>query len=192
MTDLETEITAQFPKIKLAEPLRPYSTFKIGGPADYFYHLKDLQELPKLSKFAEGYEIPTIILGAGSNVLFDDKGFRGLVIRIEADKIEVHNDFFKAEAGALIPTLIKKSLEAKLEGLEKWIGLPGTVGGAVRGNAGCNGLETSQILEKAEILDPKTHKITERTPKDLNFSYRHSRLKETPLILLKAEAKVRG
>lgn len=164
-------------QIKKNEPLAHHCTFRIGGPADYFYTAKSTEEIQPLIKKAKSQNLPYFILGGGSNILFDDKGFRGLVIKIDTKNITIKNNEITADAGVTIPELIKASAEHNLQGLEKWIGMPGTVGGAVRGNAGRNDLETAQILIKATLLDPETGKITTVTNKDLKFAYRESRLK---------------
>jgi UDP-N-acetylmuramate dehydrogenase len=185
------ELTKNFPKIKVDEDLKKHCTFMIGGPADYFYECRDSDELPKIIKAAKILKIPFFIFGAGSNILFDDKGFRGLIIKMESKKIEVKEDFIKADAGVMISQLIKESLKNRLSGLEKWAGLPGTVGGAVRGNAGCNGLETNDILVRATVFNPESEEIKEIKVKDLNYSYRKSSLKETEEIVLNATFKLK-
>ncbi len=143
-----------FPQLKRSESLAKHTTFRIGGPADYFYELHDLAELPKIIAAANHEQIPYFLFGAGSNILFSDKGFRGLVIKIAAKKITISADHIEAESGALISELISQMLAHDLAGLEPWVGLPGTVGGAVYGNAGCSGLETKDCLISAEIFDP--------------------------------------
>lgn len=181
MQDLSEKFKSRFPEILINEPLKKYSTFQIGGPADYFYHLKDTALLASLIDFAKNHEIPFFILGAGSNILFDDSGFRGLIIKIESDHIsfQENDDHYAlvADAGALVSKLLQFSLDEGLTGLEKWIGLPGTVGGAVRGNAGCNGLETKDILINAVLFNPETSQITIQPVEYFDYDYRESRIK---------------
>ncbi len=179
----------QFPEVILNEDLYKYSTFQIGGPADYFFKLKKSSDLKPLIDFSKSNNIDFYIFSGGSNILFDDKGFRGLVIKIETKDVEINGEYVKADAGMTISKLIKICLENELMGLEKWVGLPGTVGGAVRGNAGCNGLETLEIFEKATLLNPKTGEIREEKLDYFDFSYRHSKLKETKEIVLDATFK---
>lgn len=173
------------------EELSKYSSFMIGGPADYLCKIKNTEEVSQLIQFARKNKIPHFIIGGGSNILFDDKGFRGLILKIETNNIEVNGDEITADAGVKIAQLIKIAIENDLAGLEKWLGLPGTVGGAVRGNAGCNGLETKDILTKALILDPETGKTEELENKDFQFSYRHSKIKDSNKIVLKATFKLK-
>lgn len=179
------------PGIKQNEPLKNHCTFRIGGPADYFYTAKSTQEIPQLIEKAKSQNLPYFILGGGSNILFDDKGFRGLIIKIDTKTITNDNNEITADAGVTIPELVKFAAEHNLQGLEKWIGLPGTVGGAVRGNAGRNDLVTAQILTEAQVLDPETGKITTTTNKDLEFAYRKSRIKHSKEIVLSATFRLK-
>lgn len=179
------------PGIFRDEPLSRHCTFQTGGKADFFYELKNLGELPKIIKFCKQNKLPIFILGKGSNVLFDDKGFRGLVIKNISEKIIFKNNTVTADSGVTIAKLVQESVKKGFGPLEKWIGLPGTVGGAVYGNAGCNGLETGEILKNATILSPKTGKIREVTAEYFKFKYRSSALKKTGEILLEATFKLK-
>lgn len=178
---------AIFGKIIFDEKLSKHSTFQIGGPADFFYELRQFDALPILIKCCKKNKIPNFIFGGGSNILFNDKGFRGLIIKMKTKNIVMHDDFtLTVDAGVPVASLIQFSIEHNLSGLEQWIGLPGTVGGAVRGNAGCNGLETKDILQSAQVLNPKTCKISHVNKDYFEFRYRHSKLKTTGEIVLTA------
>ena len=126
------DIQKKFPGIIINEDLFKYSTFQIGGPADYFYKLKKTEDIKPLIDFAKTNNIDIFVFGGGSNILFDDNGFRGLVIKIETENIAVDGEYMTADSGIMISKLIKYSIEHNLIGIEKWVGLPGTVGGAVR------------------------------------------------------------
>jgi len=178
--------------IKKNEPLALHCTFRIGGPADFFYIAKSTEEIPQLIEKAKSQNLPYFILGGGSNILFSDKGFRGLVIKIDTKKIEEKGREITADAGVTIPELVKFASKHNLQGLEKWIGLPGTVGGAVRGNAGRNDLETAQIVTEAQVLDPETGKIETLTNKDLEFAYRKSRIKHSKEMVLSATFRLKS
>jgi UDP-N-acetylmuramate dehydrogenase len=176
-------------------PLAPLSTFQIGGPADFFAEATTEEVLTELIKTAQENKIPFFILGGGSNTLFDDDGFRGLVIKIAMKKITVEgesgitgkSDCIRAESGVLIAQLVQESLKGNLQGLENWVGLPGTVGGAVRGNAGASGLETKDILLEAKILDTHSGEIRIYKTPELHMAYRDSLLKkDKTLIVLEA------
>lgn len=188
MTKYKKELQEQLPDMKFNEPLAKYCTFQIGGPADYFYQLKNMEILPFIVQFCHTNKIPLFIFGSGSNILFDDKGFRGLVVKIEANKIsfDLKKKRVTADAGVLISKLINESINKGFSGLEKWIGLPGTVGGAVRGNAGCNGLEAKDFLVYATLMDQTTGDVHEANTKYFHFEYRHSKVKETQEIVLNA------
>lgn len=173
-------------KLKIKEPLSKHCTFQTGGETDFFYELKNLEELPELIKFAIQKKIPYLVIGKGSNILFDDKGFRGLIVKNITEKIIFKNNLAIVNSGISVAKLVQESVKKGLSPLEKWIGLPGTVGGAVYGNAGCNGLETKEILKTATILNPKTGKIKTVDAKYFQFKYRTGKLKKTGEILLTA------
>ena len=171
--------------IKENVPLSGFGTYRIGGPADYFLEAKTRDELLEGLAFAEEKGLPVFVFGGASNLLFDDAGFRGLVIQIKMKEIEVleAHDFkgmegktlVKAESGLKISRMLAFLLKEELTGLEAWAGLPGTVGGAIFGNAGCFGVETKDILVEAEIYDGqmKTLGLDE-----LDYDYRSSGLKK--------------
>lgn len=168
-------------------PLAPYTSFNIGGPARFFAEPKTQEECIGLMEEARNLHIPVFILGGGSNTLFHDKGFRGLVMKPQLKKICVTGNSIIAESGALISQVVQAAAKHGLSGMEGWIGLPGTVGGAVRGNAGANGIETKDLLASATIFDLKKNRIEEYKNKNLKFSYRHSLIKdESRLLLLSA------
>mgnify|MGYP006177317209 CR=1 FL=1 len=136
------------------------------------------------------YEKFTAKTGIKVNVISGKSG--ALEKRIMEEGSDSKADLYiTADAGIMISKLIKYSIEHDLVGIEKWVGLPGTVGGAVRGNAGCNGLETLEIFEKALLLNPKTGEIREEKPDYFDFSYRHSKVKETNEIVLNATFKLK-
>jgi len=173
------------------EDLSAHCTFQVGGKADFFYELKDIEELPGLIIFAIKNHIPYLVIGKASNVLFDDKGFRGLVIKNISENIDFENNSVTVDSGVAVSKLVQEAVKKDLSPIEKWIGLPGTVGGAVYGNAGCNGLETKDILNSAMIFNPKTGKIRKVSGKYFQFKYRGSKLKKSGEILLKATFKLK-
>lgn len=186
MNKLQTEFKKQLPNIKFNEPLSHYSTFQIGGPADFFYKLKNTQELHSIIDFCQINHLPFYIFGGGSNVLFDDKGFRGLIIKMENKNITFKDNKAIADSGVAIPTLVRQSVSQNLTGLEPWIGLPGTVGGAVSGNAGCNGLEAKDVLIHALLMNTKNGQIREVGNKYFHFKYRDGKIKKTGEIVINA------
>lgn len=182
----------QFTNIQRDVPLKGYSTFGVGGSADYFYTLKDLKQFPSLIETAKDDNIPVFILGGGSNVLFLDGGFRGLVMKMEASDVRVEGNLMVADAGIKWPAILNAAKEAELTGLEPMAGLPGTIGGAVVGNAGCFGLETADVLESAQIYDCENGEIHTVGPDYFQFNYRWSRIKETHDVILQVTLRLDG
>lgn len=169
-----------FPDAKLDEPMRRYTAWKIGGPADALLEPKDSNELVEAINKARENGVPVTILGGGTNVLIRDKGIRGLTIRLAKSmkNIEFDGELMTADAGALYPVLANTSAARGLAGMEFATGIPGTVGGAVFMNAGAYGTETKEVLIWAEVF--RDGEIVKMTGEDLELSYRHSVLHDRP------------
>jgi UDP-N-acetylmuramate dehydrogenase len=159
-------------------PLGQYCTFQIGGPADYFVEMADPREA---IAWAEDRDVPFFVFGAGSNLLFDDEGFRGMIIRVKGGEIVVDGEDVRADAGVMMAAVVKAAADAGLTGLEEWHGLPGTVGGAVYGNAGCFGVEVKDRLKSAEILG-----LGQVGVDYFEYGYRDSLFKREPAFVLNA------
>ncbi|MCL4358418.1 UDP-N-acetylmuramate dehydrogenase, partial [Patescibacteria group bacterium] len=164
--------------------LADFTTFKLGGPADFLVKLK---KSGKLKKFLEWFDqterknLPILILGGGSNLLINDQGYRGLIVKPEFNLIELLGEkIVKVESGAMMTELIEFVANQGLAGLEWAGGLPGTVGGAVRGNAGCFGGEIKDQLIEVEALNFKTKKVEIFENQACQFSYRQSFFKQNP------------
>jgi UDP-N-acetylmuramate dehydrogenase len=162
------------------EPLSAHTSYRIGGPADLFVTVESQDELRRIVALAREYQVPYFLLGAGTNILVSDKGIRGLVVenrargsRFEARAEEV---VLWAEAGALLKDLAEESVRRGLAGLEWAVGIPGTVGGAVVGNAGAYGGYVSDIMTQVAILRANGE-IQELKPEEVGFGYRTSRFK---------------
>lgn len=170
--------------------LAPYSTFQIGGLADYFLEAKSTEDVLAGVEWAEERDLPLFVFSGGSNLLFDDGGFRGLVIRVKSAGLKVEGEEIHADSGVIMAKVVLAALEAGLTGLEEWNGLPGSVGGAVYGNAGCFGVESKDVLKSAVIFMPgegvKTVRATE-----LGYDYRDSKLKKEGGIVLNAVFKLK-
>lgn len=174
--------------------LKNYSTFKIGGRADYFLLVRKKRELFEAISLAKEKKIPFFILGNGSNVLFSDEGFKGLVIKIQNSKFKIKNKKIFAESGCLLNKLAIESIKKGLKGLEWAIGIPGTLGGAIRGNAGAFGKEIKDVLEKVKVLKIKDKKleIVNINKKKCKFKYRDSIFKRKKnWIILEATLKLK-
>ncbi len=167
--------------------LQDYSNFRIGGKADYFFAATSLPELVSSIRLARELSLPFFIIGGGYNLLFDDHGFRGLIIKNAVIKIEKKGDKGKIEAlaGTPLKDVLQFSMEEGLSSFEFLSGIPGTVGGAVYGNAGAFDQSIGDFLSGAVILDEEGDK--KNIKKDyFGFGYRHSSLKGGKDVLLSA------
>lgn len=184
------DLIKKYPNIKEAIELAPFTTIKIGGPADFYYELRKIDQLSALIEDAKLLNLPWIVIGGGSNLVFSEKGFRGLVIHIKANSIKQIEQGIEADAGVLISQLIQFSSKNSLKGLENLAGLPGTLGGAIRGNAGANGTEIKDFIDSVTLFDPENGIHTEKNDY-FDFSYRNSKIKKIPnQIVLKAALKL--
>lgn len=175
-------------EIKEFVELAPYTSFKIGGKARYFGIAKTQDELSNLLKFAKNKNIPFLILGKGSNVLISDYGFSGLAIVNQAKAIKIKKKEVMAETGISLAELIGKANKNGLCGLEWAISIPGTLGGAIRGNAGAFGGEIKDFVKEVKVYDFKKGEFAVLGVSECDFGYRHSIFKENPdLIILEAK-----
>lgn len=167
------------------EPLGPMTTYKSGGPARFFAEVHDQQALERLLASGITRDLPILVLGRGSNLVVADGGFDGLVIRLGKafGEIDIAGERVTAGATVPLPRLARASVDAGLTGLEFFVGVPGSVGGAVRQNAGCFGRETRDCLVHALVVDLLTGERREPTPEDLDLSYRHSNIGPADLVL---------
>ncbi len=155
-------------------PLHTVTSYKIGGPARYFFEAKSPEELKRALEEAGKKNLEFFVLGGGTNLLIDDEGFSGLVLKPAIDFIESSGEEISVGAGALMSDLVDFSTGHGLSGLEWAGGLPGTVGGAVRGNAGAFGGEIKDIVKKVKSIDTKTLREIEREFPECDFDYRSS------------------
>lgn len=150
---------------KQNEKLAFYTTFKIGGPADWFVVVKTPAELEKAVKWAKKKSLPFFILGAGSNILVGDKGFRGLVIKNQSGSIAIKGSQVAAGSGVLTSRLVKETINQSLAGLEEFFGLPGTIGGAVAVNAHWQHKKIKDLVAKIKRFDEVVLEIVFRLEK---------------------------
>jgi UDP-N-acetylmuramate dehydrogenase len=175
--------------LKQNEKLAPHTTFGIGGEALFFYAVRKPEDLIKAIQIVKQLDISFFVLGKGSNVLVSDSGFKGLVIKNQCDKIFSSDKEITCQSGVLLDDLVSLSCENSLSGLEFAAGIPGTVGGAVCGNAGAFGKSVGDLLTEAIILNSEG-RIEEVPKKYFEFGYRESKLKRTEDILLSATFKL--
>jgi UDP-N-acetylmuramate dehydrogenase len=166
------------PDVKEKEPLAPYTTYRIGGPADYFFAATTGDEAVRALQTAKKMNLPYFVLGGGSNVLVSDGGFRGLIIKMANRGVTVDGTKVKVEAGTPTAFVALQTTEAGLTGFEWAIGLPGTVGGAVRGNASMYGGETGRTVESVRCV--RDGIVEELTQEQCGFAYRDSVFKRHP------------
>lgn len=179
-----------FGHIRTNQSVAQYTTFQIGGVAQFFIEVTETQKLIDLLNFLNSEGINFFILGGGSNTLWRDEPYEGVVINVKCQMINVKDRIIEAEAGVVFGALVMKAIKHKLAGLEWAMGLPGTVGGAVRGNAGCtwrglSGGETKDVLKKIEIWKDK--EVITLTPQECQFGYRESVFKHiSNMVVLRA------
>lgn len=173
------------------EPMKKHTTFRLGGPADYFICPKDAAQTAAVIHICMEENIPWFILGNGSNLLVSDRGYRGAVIQIykNMNQVRIEDDRLYVQAGALLSATAKKALDAGLTGMEFASGIPGTLGGAAVMNAGAYGGEMKDILESVTVLTPEGEECTLKA-EELKMGYRTSVIKEKGYIVLEAVLKL--
>lgn len=171
------------------EPMAKHTSFKIGGPADVFIKVDNIEELKEILDLSKKNQIPLTIIGNGSNLLVTDKGIRGIIAKLNLKDIEIKNEnnkqIIKVEAGVPVGLLAQKLLKEEITGFEELSGIPGTIGGAVIMNAGAHGKELKDILKKVTAMDYNGN-IHEFTNEECLFSYRNSRFQKEKYIILQA------
>src|SRR5258706_5638365 len=171
------------PKIKFRgkllenEPLSRYPTWRIGGPARYLALPADSEDVVRALELAQNRGLPWVVLGLGSNVLVKDGGFPGVVIRMGKglDRFEMKGATAIVGAGMPTPILARRTAEAGLAGVERFLGVPGSVGGGIYMNAGCHGAEFAEVVTEVTVMDPRG-KVKQLSRKQISFKYRSSNL----------------
>ena len=171
--------------IKRDTPVAPYLTFGIGGPADVLAEVYTERALQEVVGAAAKSGMRWLLIGGGSNLLVGDTGFRGLVIVNKIEHLAVRGTHIVAGAGCDLGEVVEAAREHALTGLEFAIDIPGTVGGAIRGNAGAFGRSVGDVVTRIRLLEGTT--LVDRAPAELGFAYRHSRLKENTHIVVETE-----
>ncbi len=174
-------------RIKCNEPMKLHTTFRAGGPADFFAVPETKEEVRGLVRLCEDAGMPYYIIGNGSNLLVSDRGYRGLIIQIykEMGRITAANGQITAQSGALLSRVAAKALEEGLSGLEFASGIPGTLGGACMMNAGAYGGEMKDVLSSVLVLTPEGEFLTLHSG-ELDMGYRTSVISKKGYIVLEA------
>jgi UDP-N-acetylmuramate dehydrogenase len=171
-------------------PLAPLTTFKVGGPADWFVDLKSGEELRAAVMAAAGHRVPVTVLGGGSNVLVADEGVRGLVVRVHGGDVRrLDTATIRADSGVTINGLVRWTLSRAISGLEAWAGTPGTVGGAIYGNAHFKGRLIGELIERVTLVNGEGALI-DVPAADMEFGYDYSRLHRTREAVVSADFRV--
>jgi UDP-N-acetylmuramate dehydrogenase len=180
------------PGIKNNVLLKNYNTFLIGGRAKYFFAATTKEDLIKAITTATDFKLPFFILGNGSNLLISDKGFKGLIIKLQVTGYKLQGNKIYAKAGISLGQLVNIALKNNLTGLEWAIGIPGTLGGSIAGNAGAFGQSMANIVKEVEVYDTKNKKIKSLKNKNCQFNYRESIFKKNRnLIIISAKLNLK-
>ena len=173
------------------EPMSRHTTFRVGGPADFFVTPKAKEEVRDVIRICKEAGMPYYIIGNGSNLLVSDAGYRGVIVQIykEMNEVKAEGDLVKAQAGALLSGIAAKALGAELSGFEFASGIPGTIGGACVMNAGAYGGEMKDVLESVTVLTGEG-KIIELGRNELELGYRTSVIAKKGYIVLGAVLKL--
>lgn len=174
------------PHILANEPMSKHTSFGLGGTADFFVMIRNRGELERLQQLIQEYHIPFFVIGSGTNLVVRDKGIRGIVIRLgdKFKQITVEHNLIYAGAGALLSKAANSAAKNELSGLEFAAGIPGTIGGAIVGNAGTETGYIGNIVNKVEVLSVDG-RFEVLTGNNVEFFYRNSNLKK--YIVINAE-----
>lgn len=195
MADIERELLKIVRKENLFkdEPMKKHTSFKVGGKADFFLIIENEKELKSILSFSKANKIPLQLVGNGTNLIVTDKGIRGIVIKLKFQdyKIERTKNYAKITVGAGFPLckLANIALKEELGNLEFLSGIPGTIGGAIRMNAGAYGSEMKDIIEKTKYMDSEGN-IQKINLEEHKFSYRHSKFASEEAYILETTIKV--
>ena len=179
--------------IKYNALMKEYTSFKIGGPAECLIKIQNIEELQEILKIQQQYKIQLTIIGNGSNLLVKDEGIKGIVLQINIKKLEIKEESGKVKitvgSGKKLGELSQKLAQKEIEGFEFASGIPGTIGGAIRMNAGAHGTEMKDIVKTITYIDMtgNTQKIE---AKQANFQYRKSIFSKKDYIILEAELEL--
>jgi len=194
MSDFAIRLAGAVPadRVLRGAALAPYTTFRVGGPADWLVLASRASEVKAAISAARACGLPVVVLGGGSNVLVADSGVRAVVIRVHGgEAAPVGEGRVRADAGLTINGLVRWTINRGIAGLEAWAGTPGTVGGAIHGNAHFKGRNIGELIDSVEAAGADGHVL--RIPAaDMEFGYDRSRLPRTREIVLTADFRVSG
>ncbi len=183
-TEIADKIKEKLPDVQYRVPLENHTTFRIGGPARFFLAADTKEKIIRGVKAAVELGVPFYLIGGGSKLLASDAGFQGLIIKVKNAELDIEDVRITAGAGLSLDKLIKEANEAGLAGLEWAAGIPGTVGGAVRGNAGAWYGSMRDVVEEVEAFDSETETTRSFKNAECGFSYRSSVFKKNPNLVI--------
>lgn len=186
---LESVVTPE--NILLEEPMHKHTTFRVGGPAEVFVTVDNKEQLEKIIKYLNLVERPYFILGNGSNLLVGDKGYRGVIIRLggEFTALKTEGNLLTAGASVLLSAAAREAMENGLTGMEFASGIPGSIGGGVKMNAGAYDGEMRQIVESVQVMY-KDGSILDLDNDTMEFGYRNSMIKNRPYVVLQVSLRL--
>jgi UDP-N-acetylmuramate dehydrogenase len=179
-------------KVLLNHAIAPYTTYHLGGPVGAFVQPHSVDDLSAMLRCLAHGQAPYLILGGGSNVLFADEGYRGVVIRLGRgfQGVHIEGDNVRAKAGTQLVTVLSKAREANLGGVEFFAGIPGTIGGAVVGNAGAKKAWIGPTVEELTIVTPRGE-VKHLKKNEFEYGYRYSSLKLSGNVLVEVVLKLK-
>lgn len=185
------KLTKEIPssKVMMEEPMSKHTTFKIGGNADIYIKVATIQDIKYILRYVKENNIPLTVIGNGSNLLVRDGGVRGITMQINLEGIDIKDELVTAEAGVKLAKLGVETLNASLTGFEFASGIPGTIGGAIRMNAGAYGGEFKDIVYSVTYIT-RDGEIKTISNEEANFSYRHSRFVDNDDIVISTTLKL--
>jgi len=180
-------------RVKIDEPMKYHTSFRIGGPADIMVLPQNAEEIKKVVMLCKQKDVPIFIMGNGTNLLVRDKGIRGVVVKIAQNfnDIEVQGNLIKAKAGVLLSVVARTALENHLTGMEFASGIPGTLGGAIVMNAGAYDGEMANVVKEVVVMD-LNGEVFSMNKEDLGFSYRWCKLQSGGKIVLEAKLELKA
>lgn len=185
---LPTNAEERYGKLTIAAPLKEHNSWKIGGPADLLIEPENIAQISAVLKLVKDLHIPLVVIGQGTNLLFDDAGVRGIVLKIGEPLADIciAGETIVAGGGAWVPQLARMSMRAGLSGLEHTVGIPGTVGGLVMMNGGSQRKGIGENVVRVSIVDANgaVHHLSREA---CDFSYRHSALQGSGCVVVEAE-----
>ena len=178
-------------KVKKNVSLKEFCTYKTGGSAKFFAEARSPQEMYHLREFAKMQDVPFMLIGGGSNILFADEGYPGLIVMNKMAKLHIQGELVTAESGVNLAKMVLIASQNNLGGISGLCNVPGSVGGAIYGNAGVPDVYISDVMTHAIILPANGDKPTMVGPDYFQFGYRDSKIKKTKDIILSATFKLR-